>query len=227
MAFSRLVSFVVIFALGLSAHDVSSKDALFLVRAAGAHPLPFFYLGAKHMFTGYDHVLFLLGVVFFLYRLRDVALYVTCFAVGHSMTLVAGVLGGFSLNPAVIDAAIGFSVFYKAFDNLRGFESLFGRAPNPKLAVLVFGWIHGFGLASRLLELQLPSRGLLENLIAFNIGVEAGQLLALAVLLAIIAFWRARRSFAKQAIGANIALMTAGLILSGFHLTGYFLGLPA
>src|SRR4051812_27241918 len=128
------------------AHGMAGKDADFLRSSAGAHIGPFLYLGAKHMVTGYDHLLFLFGVIFFLYRMRDVATYVTCFAVGHSITLLTGVLTGIHVNPFIVDAIIGLSVVYKAFDNLDGFRTLFGFQPNPKAMVLLFGLFHGFGL---------------------------------------------------------------------------------
>src|SRR3546814_2233276 len=136
--------------------DVCSSD-LFLKNSTGTHLLVFMYLGAKHMVTGYDHLLFLFGVVFFLYRMRDVGIYVTLFAVGHSLTLLYGVLGGVHVNPYLVDAIIGLSVVYKAMDNLGGFKRLFGVQPNTKVAVLVFGFFHGFGLATQLQDFELSS----------------------------------------------------------------------
>jgi hypothetical protein len=208
----------------LMAHGVTGKDALFLQRIIGVHVGPFLYLGAKHMVTGYDHLLFLVGVIFFLYRLRDVAVYVTCFAVGHSVTLLAGVLTGLRLDPFLVDALIGISVVYKALDNLNGFQTLFGVQPNTKAAVLGFGLIHGFGLATKLQEFQLSSRGLIGNLISFNVGVELGQILALVMILAFIAEWRRHPGFLRHAVMANVLLMTAGFVLTGYQLAGYVLG---
>src|SRR5450631_3682564 len=167
-----------------AAHGVTGSDADFLKTASGPHIGPFLYLGAKHMVTGYDHLLFLFGVIFFLYRLRDVATYVTLFAVGHSITLLGGVLGKVQVNPWLIDAIIGFSVVYKAFENIGGFRTLFGATFNPRAAVFLFGLCHGLGLATKLQTLQLDRDGLLPNLIAFNVGVEIGQLLALVVMVA-------------------------------------------
>ena len=141
------------------AHTVTGRDADFVRNSTGTHIAPFLYLGAKHMVTGYDHLLFLVGVIFFLYKLKDVAIYVTCFAVGHSVTLLAGVLGGIHVNPYIVDALIGLSVVYKAFDNLDGFRTLFGFQINTKAAVLGFGLIHGFGLATKLQEFNLPGAG--------------------------------------------------------------------
>src|ERR1700722_6956855 len=140
------------------AHTVTGRDADFVRNSTGTHIAPFLYLGAKHMVTGYDHLLFLVGVIFFLYRLKDVAVYVTCFAVGHSITLLAGVLSGVHVNPFLVDALIGLSVVYKAFDNLDGFRTLFGFQPNKKVMVLMFGLVHGFGLATKLQDLHLSTK---------------------------------------------------------------------
>src|ERR1700694_5620315 len=176
-----------------SAHNVSKRDATFVQSNKGAAIVPFIYLGAKHMVTGYDHLAFLVGVVFFLYRLKDIVLYVSLFTIGHSITLLAGVLGGIHANPFVIDAIIGLSVVYKAFDNMDGFKRLFGFQPNTKIAVLVFGLFHGFGLATKLQELDLARNGLVTNIVSFNVGVEIGQVLALTAVLIALSFWRTTR----------------------------------
>ena len=202
------------------AHGVTGKDAAFLKQSTGMHIIPFLYLGAKHMVTGYDHLLFLVGVIFFLYRLKDVAIYVTCFAVGHSVTLLWGVLSGVHVNPFLVDALIGLSVAYKAFDNLDGFRTLFGFQPNTKVAVLIFGLIHGFGLATKLQDFHLSSQGLVPNIIAFNVGVEIGQLIALSLILLVMTQWRSTQGFLKHAVFANVLLMTAGFLLMGYQLTG-------
>src|ERR1041384_5298418 len=136
------------------AHNVSKRDATFVESNKGAAVAPYLYLGAKHMVTGYDHLLFLVGVIFFLYRLKDVVQYVSLFTIGHSITLLAGVLGGIHANSYLIDAIIGLSVVYKAFDNMNGFQRIFGFQPNTKLAVLMFGLFHGFGLATKLQQLD-------------------------------------------------------------------------
>jgi hypothetical protein len=174
------------------------------------------------MVTGYDHLLFIFGVIFFLYRLSHVALYVTMFSIGHSITLLAGVLGGIHANPYLIDAVIGLSVAYKAFDNLNGFKSLFGVEFNQKAAVLIFGLFHGFGLATKMQELNPSRDGLLPNMISFNVGVELGQLIALSLMLGVIILWRRSASFARQAVLANAAILTAGFALVGYQLTGFF-----
>jgi hypothetical protein len=178
------------------------------------------YLGAKHMFTGYDHLLFLAGVIFFLYRLRDVALYVSLFAVGHSLTLLLGVLGGIHANAYLVDAVIGFSVVYKAFDNLGGFARL-GWHINNRAAVFAVGLAHGFGLSTKLQELSLSQDGLVPNMLAFNVGVELGQLAALTLILLAFQFWRQSPSFLRGAFATNVAIMTAGFVLMGYQLTGY------
>jgi hypothetical protein len=204
-----------------AAHGIAGDDQAFLVNSTGTHIGPYIYLGAKHMVTGYDHLLFLAGVIFFLYRLRDVALYVTLFAVGHSTTLLIGVLGGFHVSPYIVDAIIGLSVVYKAFENLGGFKAL-GWQPNTKAAVLVFGFFHGFGLSTKLQDLAISQDGLVANMVSFNVGVEIGQFLALAVILIALNLWRASGSFLRHAFVTNVAIMSAGFMLMGYQITGYF-----
>jgi len=174
------------------------------------------------MITGYDHLLYLAGVIFFLYRARDIALYVTLFAVGHSITLLTGVLGDINVNVYLIDALIGLSVVYKAFENLGGFEKFIGKRPNPKIAVFCFGLAHGFGLATKLQALTLSEDGLVANIISFNVGVEIGQLMALAILLVLINSWRASGGFLRNTTAFNVALMFAGFLLADYQLAGYF-----
>ncbi|MGH8423918.1 MAG: HupE/UreJ family protein [Pseudomonas fluorescens] len=203
------------------AHGVADDDKSFIEQSSGRRLVAFMYLGAKHMVTGYDHLLFLVGVIFFLCRLREVAGYVTLFAVGHSVTLLYGVLGGTQVDPYIVDAIIGLSVVYKALDNLGAFQRLFGFQPNTKVAVLIFGFFHGFGLATKLQEFTLSEEGLVPNILAFNAGVEIGQLLALSAILIAMNFWRRTDAFGRQAFAANVALMAAGFVLVGFQLTGY------
>jgi hypothetical protein len=140
------------------------------------------------------------------------------FTVGHSITLLWGVLGDIQVNPYLIDAIIGFSVVYKGFDNLGGFKRVFGRQPNTKLAGLIFGLLHGVGLATKLQEFELPSNGLVANMIAFNIGVELGQFMALAFIVIVINFWRKLPSFERFSTITNTMLMSAGLMLMGRQL---------
>ncbi len=202
------------------AHGIAGADQDFLLRSTGVHIGPYIYLGAKHMVTGYDHLLFLAGVIFFLYRLKDVAIYVTLFAIGHSTTLLIGVLGGWHVNPYIVDAIIGLSVVYKAFENLGGFKAL-GFQPNMKAAVLVFGFFHGFGLATKLQDLAISRDGLVTNMVSFNVGVEIGQLLALSLILLAFNAWRSAGGFIKHAYATNVAIMCAGFVLIGYQLTGY------
>ena len=202
-------------------HDLSADNAAFVQQLTGPAPGPFLYLGAKHMFTGTDHLLFLLGVIFFLYRSRDILLYVTLFTIGHSLTLLLGVWGNWQVDEHLVDAIIGLSVVYKAFENMGGFRSLFGVNPDTRVAVLVFGLCHGLGLATKLQGYIGSGDGLLTNLVSFNIGVELGQLSALALILAGLVYWRQRPGFERQAFTANTVLMCAGLLLAGNQLTGY------
>ena len=219
-----LVIFLGLFAsFSLFAHGVDESTKQFLAANQGVSILPFIYIGAKHMVTGYDHLLFLVGVIFFLYRPKDVLLYVSLFTLGHSITLLYGVFNDIQVNPYIIDAIIGFSIVYKGFDNLGGFQRIFGYQPNTKVAVAIFGLFHGFGLATKIQEFQLPQEGLMANIIAFNVGVEIGQFLALGMVLILMSFWRRHKSFLQFSTAANTLLMSGGLMLVGYQLSGYFI----
>jgi hypothetical protein len=222
---SGIVAFIfaLLFAGDASAHGITGKDAIFLQNVDGAAIGAFIYLGAKHMVTGYDHLLFLVGVIFFLYRLKDVVQYVTLFTIGHSITLLVGLLGGVHANPYLIDAIIGFSVVYKAFDNMDGFKRFFGFQPNTKIAVLIFGFFHGFGLATKLQDFALGEDGLVANILSFNVGVEIGQVLALTAVLIALSFWRSQESYLRNAFTTNTVLMGCGFLLVGYQLSGYFI----
>lgn len=220
--FSRISLVVVLLATTAFAHGVAEGDKGYLLEVSGVNILPFMYLGAKHMFTGYDHILFLLGVIFFLYKLKDIGIYVSLFAIGHSVTMLAGVYFGTNINGFLIDAIIGLSIVYKSLDNIGAFQRWFGFQPNTKAATLVFGLFHGFGLATKIQEYQLSQDGLLPNLLAFNVGVEIGQLLALGAILIAISYWRKTDSFLKHAYTANVIVMAAGFLLVGYQMTGYF-----
>ena len=207
------------------AHGVGEGDAGFLANAQGFHFWPYFYLGAKHMVTGYDHLLYLAGVLFFLTRAKDVILYASLFALGHSITLLAGVYFNIPANAYLVDAIIGMSVVYKAFENLGGFAAL-GLAIDPRAAVAGFGLIHGLGLATKLQAISLSDEGLLGNLVAFNLGVEAGQLLALSALVTLLFTWRrlAPESMDPQqptTVAINVGLMVCGFMLCFYQLAGY------
>lgn len=226
-AFVRILALIAVLLIFLAsgaeawAHNVAEGDKGYIQESNGMLILPFIYLGAKHMVTGYDHLLFLFGVIFFLYRLKDVGIYVTLFAIGHSTTLLFGVLTGITANAYLIDAIIGLSVVYKALDNLGAFQRWFGFQPSTKAATLIFGFFHGFGLATKIIEFDIAENGLVPNLIAFNVGVEIGQLLALGAILIVMGFWRRTQSFMRHAFAANTVLMTAGFMLVGYQLVGF------
>jgi hypothetical protein len=224
---SFLTATVLLLALAVSAtdalaHAVTQGDKGYIQEISGVNLLPFVYLGAKHMMTGYDHILFLFGVIFFLYRLSHIGIYVSLFALGHSLTMIFGVYFGIGINSYLIDAIIGLSVVYKALDNLGAFQRWFGFQPNTRMATLIFGLFHGFGLATKVLEYEISPDGLVPNLLAFNVGVELGQLLALAAILIGMSYWRRTSSFLRHAYSANVAIMTAGFVLVGMQVTGYF-----
>ncbi|MDA0655932.1 MAG: HupE/UreJ family protein [Proteobacteria bacterium] len=216
---------LLILASGTSAlaHAVTEGDKGYIMEISGIHLIPFTYLGAKHMVTGYDHLLFLFGVVFFLYKAKHVAIYVSLFAVGHSTTMLAGVYFGWGVNSYLIDAIIGLSVVYKALDNLGAYQRWFSVQPNTKAATLIFGFFHGLGLATKIIDYEIAKDGLLPNLLAFNVGVELGQLIALSMILIVMGFWRRNPGFWKHAYTANVVMMSSGFILIGYQLTGYFI----
>ena len=202
------------------AHNVSKEDAELIAGKTGVQFILYTWLGAKHMVTGYDHLLFLVGVIFYLRNLRLIAVFVSLFALGHSITLIAGVLLGLDVNPYLVDAIIGLSVAYKGFDNLKGFDKLFGDRPDERSAVFIFGLFHGLGLATKLQDLGLPEDGLLANLVSFNLGVEFGQLAALVVIVLTIRLLPARSE------GSSVgAVVNVGLIAAGFALMAYQIGL--
>jgi hypothetical protein len=219
--FTIIVLILITFATSAYAHDVTPGDAGYIQEIFGVHIIAFIYLGAKHMMTGYDHILFLLGVVFFLYHMKDVAIYVSLFAIGHSVTMLLGVWFGWGINPFIIDAIIGLSVAYKALDNLGAFQKWFRFQPNTKAATLIFGLFHGTGLASKILEYEIADDGLLANLLAFNVGVEVGQLLALFVILIVMGYWRRSPNFMRQATVANIIMVFLGVLLTYNQVAGY------
>jgi hypothetical protein len=216
-----LVVAVVCSVAALEAHGVSGRDARFLQTIDGVAVVPLLYLGAKHMVTGYDHLLFLAGVVFFLYRTRQIVLYVSLFTIGHSATLLAGAIWGWRVNPYGIDAIIGLSVVYKAFENMGGFRRL-GWQPDTRAAILIFGLFHGLGLATKLQDLTLSRNGLVANIVSFNAGVEIGQVLALTVVLIGLVAWRTRPSYLRHAFATNTVLMACGFVLMGYQVCGYF-----
>ncbi|MFG1306987.1 HupE/UreJ family protein [Xanthobacter autotrophicus] len=204
------------------AHAVAEGDKGYIQEITGINVLPFIYLGAKHMMTGYDHILFLLGVIFFLYKMKHIGIYVSLFALGHSTTMLLGVYFNVGINSYIIDAIIGLSVVYKALDNMGAFQRWLGFQPNTKLATLIFGFFHGFGLSTKIIDYNISPDGLLPNLLAFNVGVEIGQLLALGAILIVMSYWRKTDSFWRHAYTANVVMMTAGFVLIGYQITGWF-----
>jgi hypothetical protein len=178
------------------------------------------------MVTGYDHLLFLIGVIFFLYRPGHVVQYVTLFAIGHSITLLFGVLANLQVNAYLIDAIIGLSIVYKAFENMDGFRRFLGFEPNTRIAVFVFGLFHGLGLATKLQEFTLSENGLVINIISFNVGVEIGQILALSAVFIGLSVWRSSASYLRHAFVTNTALMSGGFLLAGYQLSAFFLQPP-
>ncbi len=210
-------------ALPALAHAISDDNASYVQALDGPAVAAFTYLGAKHMVTGVDHLLFLVGVVFFLYRLKDVLLYVSLFTLGHSVTLVLGVLGEWRVDAYLVDAVIGLSVAYKAFENIGGFQQVFGFSPDTRAAVLIFGLFHGLGLATKVQEIHLAPDGLGVNLASFNIGVELGQFAALACVVSVLIWWRRQAGFERSAFAVNTLLMTAGFLLAEYQLAGWML----
>lgn len=199
------------------AHGVAEQDQGFLTQSEGVWAGPFLYLGAKHMITGYDHLLYLTGVIFYLRALSDVVKFVSLFAIGHSITLLFGVLASINVSPYFIDAIIGLSICYKALENLGTIRFI-----DPKLAVFGFGLVHGLGLSTKLQDLAISPDGLVPNMIFFNIGVEAGQVIGLVVLLVGLSWLRERSNFNPISRNANILLFGAGLVLFGMQATGLF-----
>jgi hypothetical protein len=224
IAIGLAIAFAAITFAPVGAHNVSSKDALFLLSLNGPAIMPLMYLGAKHMVTGYDHLLFLVGVIFFLYRLKDILLYVSLFTIGHSVTLLAGALGGIRVDPYLVDMIIGLSIVYKGFENIGGFQRVLGFQPDTRFAVLIFGLFHGFGLATKLQQFNLSRNGLVENIVSFNVGVEIGQMLALTAVLIALTYWRARPGYLRHAYATNAALMSAGFVFAGYQLAGFLIG---
>ena len=218
--------FLALFTLNAFGHTIEGSDANFVQAIDGPAVFPFIYLGAKHMVTGYDHLLFLVGVIFFLYRPKHVVQYVTLFAIGHSITLLLGVLADLQVNAYIIDAIIGLSIVYKAFENIGGFKRLLGFEPNTKIAVFVFGLFHGLGLATKLQEFTISDNGLVTNIVSFNIGVEIGQILALSAVFILLSIWRTNTSYIRHAFTTNTALMTGGFLLAGSQISAYLLFPP-
>jgi hypothetical protein len=205
--------------LTASAHGISDADKEGIL--AGGN-LEYIKLGATHMLTGYDHLLFLFGVIFFLTKFKDIVKFITAFTIGHCITLVFATLLHIQANFYLIDAIIALTVCYKAFDNLNGFKKFIGiQSPNLLVAVFLFGLIHGFGLSTRLQQLPLGHEGLVLRILSFNVGVELGQIVALASMWVVLTQWRKSRYFLQFSKASNVVLMAAGLLLLVMQLHGY------
>ena len=203
----------------LFAHDVSSADQGIL-NSGGL--FSYIYVGAKHMLTGYDHLLFLAGVVFYLSSFKDIVKFITVFTIGHCITLTGASYLGITANEHLVDAVIALSVFYKGFENLGGFKKLKVKSPNLLLMVFLFGLIHGFGLATRLQSFAIGSEQFLLKILSFNLGVEVGQILALIPIVFIITKWQKKESYQAFYKAANTYLILIGLLLFAYQLYGYF-----
>ena len=179
-------------------------------------------LGATHMITGYDHLLFLFGVIFFITSFKEIVKFITAFTIGHSITLVFATLYEIQANYYLVDAVIALTVIYKAFDNLDGFKRYLNtNSPNLLGMVFAFGLIHGFGLSTRLQMLPLADEGLVLRILSFNVGVELGQIVALSIMLIFLSSWRKMESFQRLSNASNVLLMLAGFFLLNMQLHGY------
>ena len=185
--------------------------------------LEYIRLGAEHMLTGYDHLLFLFGVMFFLTRFTDIVKFVTAFTLGHTITLIAATYLQITANFYLVDAFIALTVAYKGFENLDGFRKYLNTAsPSLLWMVFLFGLVHGFGLSTRLQQLPVAESGsLLLHILSFNLGVELGQVIALLAMWALLRLWQRRPSFPTFSKVANAGLIAAGALLLVFQLHGY------
>lgn len=224
-AFSpRIIAFSILFLypLVLAAHGVSSADQEIL---SNGGLLAYIYVGAKHMVTGYDHLLFLAGVIFYLSGFRDIVKFITVFTIGHSITLIGATYLGIKADEHLIDAVIALSVLYKGFENLGGFEKQLNiKSPNLLFMVLIFGLIHGFGLSTRLQSFEMGATQFLAKIICFNVGVELGQILALIPIVFLITRWQSKKSYDAFYKAANYYLVIAGIALFIYQMYGYFYG---
>ena len=215
----KIISLVIFSGLTF-AHGISEPDKNELVQGT---LIDYLYLGAKHMITGYDHILFLIGVIFFLTRFSDIVKFVTAFTIGHSITLIFATLFKITANYYLIDAVIAFSVIYKGFENVGGFKKwLSFNPPNLVLMVFIFGLIHGFGLSTRLQQINLGDNNLIYSILSFNVGVELGQIAALAIVFPLLLSIRGKY-FEKISKLSNWGLIIAGVLLLIYQLSNYFI----
>ncbi|MAU71548.1 MAG: hypothetical protein CML04_05570 [Pseudozobellia sp.] len=211
-----------LFPVLLMAHGVSSGDQAILDEGG---LFSYIYVGAKHMLTGYDHLLFLAGVIFYLKGFKDILKFITVFTLGHSITLIGATYLGIKADEHLIDAVIALSVLYKGFENLGGFEEKLGiKSPNLLLMVFLFGLIHGFGLSTRLQSFEVGSEQFLAKIVSFNVGVELGQVIALIPIVFLITQWQGKRSYDAFYKAANFYLIIAGVGLFAYQIYGYLNG---
>ena len=204
----------------LLAHDVTSADQEIL---RNGNLWSYIYVGAKHMLTGYDHLLFLVGVIFYLNNFKDILRFITVFTIGHSITLLSATYMGITANEHLVDAVIALSVLYKGFENLGGFQRVFKiGSPNLLLMVFLFGLIHGFGLSTRLQSFDIGAEQFFAKILCFNIGVELGQVLALIPIIFVISRWRGQSTYTTFYRAINYFLVVAGLALFTYQIYGFF-----
>ncbi len=215
-----LTTLTLLMPLALLAHDVSDSDRQVLM---DGDLFSYIWVGAKHMITGYDHILFLVGVIFFLSGFRDILKFITVFTLGHSITLTGATYLGIQVNEHLVDAVIGLSVLYKGFENLRGFERVFRTgSPNLLLMVFLFGLIHGMGLSTRLQSFALGETDFLGKILSFNLGVELGQVAVLIPVIFLIQLWRKQSSYGAFYKAVNVYLVIAGVGLTAYQIGQYF-----
>jgi hypothetical protein len=200
-------------------HGMSEAEKQLITEGGNSRYL---WIGATHMLSGYDHLLFIFGIIFFLTRFRDIVKFITAFTLGHSATLIIATFNGIQVNYFLIDAVIALSVCYIAFANLDGFRKYLDVKPPHLLAMITgLGLIHGLGLSTRLQQLPLSEDQLLMNIISFNVGIEVGQIMALTVMLLLLASWRKAASFQPFSLMSNYGLIFAGLVLFMMQMHGY------
>ena len=214
-----IVIFIMLVASQAFAHGMSEAEKLTILEGGN---LRYMWIGATHMLSGYDHLLFVFGIIFFLTRFKDIVKYITAFTLGHSITLIYATFNAIQINYFLIDAVIALSVCYIAFANLKGFEKYLNvKSPNMMAMIFGFGLIHGLGLSTRLQQLPLSEDELLMNIISFNVGIELGQISALAVMLLLIAAFRKSHTFKSFTKAANSFLIIAGGYLFLTQMHGY------
>ncbi len=206
--------------LSLAAHDIADADQALL---ANGGLWAYIWVGAKHMLTGYDHLLFLTGVIFYLNDFKSIVRFITAFTIGHSITLLTATYWGVKVDEHLIDAVIALSVFYKGFENLGGFQKVLKiSSPNLLLMVFAFGLIHGLGLSTRLQSFNIGDSLFLAKIISFNVGVELGQIIALIPIVFVIVKWKDFKSYAAFYQAVNYYLLIAGIFLFVLQMHGYF-----